>query len=171
MTPWRAPVSDRALSRTPWSTVPKSRLSLMRTLASLSRDSRCRRAWFSRASSPASLILSASVQVSTDRVLPAHRASEMSVSALRKLHRCKLAGNWSEIGVLSDCISTDFTRHSVSHCLATYPNLRWGRIHLAFRMPILGVDVAVADGRFLCAPGQSRPSDDGLSNAPPWRGQ
>ena len=43
--------------RDPWSTVPKSRLSLMRRPASLSRDSYSLRASYSRASSPAFFIL------------------------------------------------------------------------------------------------------------------
>ena len=98
----------------------------MRRLASLSRDSLSRRTSFSRARSPAFPILSTSVQVWTARDLPGHRASEMSVSALRKITQYKLAGNWSEIGVLSGRVSTDFTQYSVSHCLATYPNLRLG---------------------------------------------
>ena len=47
----------------------------------------------------------------------------------------KLAGNWSEIGVLSSRLSTDFTQHSVSHCYVIYSNLRWGSILLAFDKP------------------------------------
>ena len=98
----------------------------MRRLASLRRDSRCRRAWFSRAISPAFFIPTTSVQVRTARDLPAHRASEMSVSALRKITQQKMVGNWWQIGVLSGRDSTDFTQHSLSHCPVTYPNLQQG---------------------------------------------
>ena len=96
--------------------------------ASLRRDSRCRRAWFSRARSPAFSIYTTSVQVRTARDVPARRASEMSVSALGEITQQRLAGNWWEIGVLSGRVSTDFTQHSVSYCPGTYPNLRQGRI-------------------------------------------
>ncbi len=116
----------------------------MGKLASLRRDSRCRRASFSRAIAPAFPILSASVQVRTARHLLVHRASEMTVSALQKITQQKLAGNWSGIGVLSGRVSTDFTQHSVSHCLATYHNLRWGGAYLAFDRPIDGVQTAAS---------------------------
>ena len=51
MTLERASVSDRADSRTPCSTVSKSRLSFMRRLASVSRDSRSRSSAISRSRS------------------------------------------------------------------------------------------------------------------------
>ena len=72
----------RALSTTSWSTVPKSRLSLMRRLASLSRDSYSLRASFSRAGSPAFPILFTSVQVRNSGDFPAHRAVPADGSGL-----------------------------------------------------------------------------------------
>ena len=120
------------------------RLSLIRRLASLRRDSRSRSALFSWPSSSAFSIYTTSVQLRTACELPAHRASGMSVSALRELTQQKMAGSWWDIGVLSGRVSTDFTQHSVSHCLATYHNLRWGGAYLAFDRPIDGVQTAAS---------------------------
>ena len=88
-----------------------------------------------------------------------------------KITQGKLAENWSDIGVLSDRLSTDFTQHSVSHCPVTYPDLRWGGAQLAFDRLIDGVDIAAAHGRCLSDPGHSRPPVDGFSNWPPERWQ
>ena len=106
----------------------------MRRLASLSRDSRSRRASFSWASSLAFFIPCTSVQVRTACDLPAHRASGMSVSALRKLHRGKLAENWSEIEVLNGRCSTDFTQHSMSHCSGNLPQPPAGKDSIGVRL-------------------------------------
>ena len=58
ITPYREPVSTRALSRTPPKTVSKSRVSLMRRLASLNRDSRSRSVFTSRSNTSVRLIFS-----------------------------------------------------------------------------------------------------------------
>ena len=59
--------------------------------------------------------------------------------------------NWWEIGVLNGRFSTDFTQHSMSHCPASYPNLRWGDMQLAFDRLIDGVEMAASPaGRPVC---------------------
>ena len=115
---------------------------------------------------------STSVPVWKSSDFPVHRAAYMIVAALRQITQgkidLKLGGGG---GGLNGRNSTDFTQPSLSHCPATCPNLRRGRIQLAFEGPIDGVETTPATAYCRCAgnPANSRPSFDGPSNAPPCR--
>ena len=116
----------------------------MRRLAWLSLERRSRRASFSRSSSPASFILSTSIQAWPTCGSPGPaRPGAPIIGWCGQLHKPRLLANW-----WPKCIYyTDFPQHSLPYSWALCPNVRRGGIHLGFDRPIDGVETAVAAAR------------------------
>ena len=135
----------------------------MRRLASLSLERRARRAAFSRSSSPASFILSTSVQAWPTRGSPGPaRPGALIIGVVWRITQERLVLDCSPI-----CINyTDFPQPSPSYSLALCPNLRRGDIHLGFDKLSDGMGPAVAAARVAVSSAPRSAFRRGLAQTP-----